>query len=162
MFETFVGQNKADDEEIVGLVAYALYKRSKAEWVRKIRADHDRGPTQDELVTYYGTWSSTQVEAMRAVALSALAQFGESFVADARPGIIKDALRGKFLPDVGKAMFASFCYTLILIAAVLALRWSGVDLLSFLEKASPAKAEIQGVGPPSISEKQMTSPQRQN
>ena len=147
MFETFVDPKTADEAQIGNLVAYALYKRAKAEWTRAIRKDFNRAPTQEELTAYHRTWSKVQVDAVRASAWSALSRFGESFVDDARPAILKDALRGKALADILKAIAANIAYTLFLIALVLVLRWSGVDVLGLLEKASPTKAEVQGVGP---------------
>ena len=63
--------------------------------------------------------------------------FGESVVDSARPEILREALRGKLVNDVARAMLASFLYTLLLIATVLVLRWAGVDFLELLEKAKP-------------------------
>ena len=92
-------------------------------------------PSQEQLTAYHQTWTNTQVQAIRDRAWSALSSFGESFVDDARPGILRDALRGKFWPDVFKAMFAAFLYTLFLIAAVLVLRWNGGGSLRLASRA---------------------------
>lgn len=148
MFETFVRPDRPDEEQLGDLVAYALYKRAKAQWTTDFKKRNDgRGPTSDELTAYHHTWTEVQVEALRNRAWAALGAFGESLVVDARPGILKEALRGRFWPTIGLAMFASFLYTLVLIASVLLLRWAGVDALGVLEKASPSKPAVTGIAP---------------
>ena len=102
-----------------------------------LQSEKKRSPTHEELIAYYETWTPTQIEAFRDRAQASLAAFGSSVVEDAKPEIFKEALQGRFWGDVWRAMFASFLYTLLLIAMVLVLRWAGVDFLELLEKAKP-------------------------
>jgi hypothetical protein len=74
------------------------------------------------------------VAAMREQADGALAAFGDDAVEQARPGILKDALRGSFWKAVWSSMVAAFFYSLALIALVLILRWNGVDILGLFQK----------------------------
>ena len=137
IFETFVDPDKPDHEQLSNLVAYSLYKRAKAEWTKGFKVRRGRGPSPDELTAYHETWTSIQIGALRDRAWSSLAAFGESIVEDAKPGILKEALRGTFWPEIWRGVFAAFLYTVLLILAVLVLRWSGIDALSILKKANP-------------------------
>jgi hypothetical protein len=67
-------------------------------------------------------------------AQSALIDYAESVVNDAKPGILIDAFRGSSLKAFFISLGAAFVYTLILISFVVILKTAGVDLVGIVEK----------------------------
>jgi hypothetical protein len=137
LFETFVNPGEPVTDQMEGLVAYALYKAAKREWAEAFWNDNRRPPNVGELDAYQRTWTPTQVAGTRERAEGALAAFAASAIEDARPEILKEALRGSFWKAVGASIFAAVLYSLALIALVTILLWNGVDLLGIVQKAGP-------------------------
>lgn len=133
LFSVFTDE-KLSSSQISGLIAYALYKQAKVDWTTQFRELNGRAPTAEDRKAYQRTWTQGLVAAMREKADGALAAFGDDAVEQARPGILKDALRGSFWKDVGASMVAAFFYSLVLIALVLILRWNGIDILGLFQK----------------------------
>ncbi|HSP23935.1 MAG TPA: hypothetical protein VLQ65_02045 [Saliniramus sp.] len=125
-----------DDHEIVGLIAYALYKRAKREWAARIRSRHGRGPSSTELSDYVETWTPSRLSSLRAEAASALAGYANYVIVSEEPRILKDALRGTFWPSILRSMVAAAIYTLALIALAIIAARAGVDLLGILRSAA--------------------------
>jgi hypothetical protein len=128
VFEKFVSDPKKP--QIVDLVAYGLYKIAKREWVQK----KGRRPTEEELAAYADTWTEQQLQDKMTAAESALVIYGESVVDDARPGILKEALRGSGWKAFWIAIAAAVSYTLALIVVAVILKAVGVDLVGIVEK----------------------------
>jgi hypothetical protein len=124
----------AKNPEIVQLVAYGLYKVAKREWAQKLWEDFRRKPTAQELAGYAATWTGQQLQDKIISAQSALVIYGESVVDDARPGILKDALRGSSWKSFWISLSAAFFYTLILIGVALVLKAMGIDVIGVIEK----------------------------
>ena len=118
------------DDKLLGMVAYGIYKTSKREWIQSFTDEHDRQPTPAELTAYAGTWTPQLIQNATDAATSALAEFASGAIDEARPAILKDALKGDAVRSVLLNMLSALLYTLALIAVVLVLRKSGVDLLS--------------------------------
>ena len=112
------------DDKLLGMVAYGIYKTSKREWIQVFTEEQGRPPTTAELTAYAGTWNATDA------ATSALAEFASGAIDEARPAILKDALKGDALRSVLLNMLSALLYTLGLIVVVVVLRKAGVDLLS--------------------------------
>ena len=132
VFEKLVGDTK--NLEIVGLVAYGFYKIAKREWAQKIWQEKHRKPTDEELTGYADTWTEQQLQDKLTAAQSALVVYGESVVDDARPNILKEALRGSGWKAFWISLAAAAAYTLILIAIALILKASGVDVIGVIDK----------------------------
>lgn len=49
IFERFVGASEEAPQDLLGIVAYGIYKHAKREWVADIRTRFARPPTEDEL-----------------------------------------------------------------------------------------------------------------
>ncbi len=133
LFSVFTDEN-ASSSRISGLIAYALYKQPKVDWATDFRDQNGHPPSADDLKAYQRTWTPGLVAAMREQADGALAGFGDDAVEQAKPAILKDALRGSFWKAVWSSMVAAFFYSLVLIALVLILRWNGVDVIGLFQK----------------------------
>ncbi len=60
------------DDDMVGLVAYALYKQSKRDWMEEFATRNGRGPTDDEVDSYIlGERTARRVATYRRLAADA-------------------------------------------------------------------------------------------
>lgn len=119
-----------NDDKLLGMVAYGIYKTAKREWISTFEADNNRSPNGDELVAYGSTWTSQLIQNANDAATSALAEFAAGAIDEARPNILKDALKGGAVRTVLLNMLSGLLYTLALIGVVVVLKASGVDILS--------------------------------
>ncbi|RYF33046.1 MAG: hypothetical protein EOO38_30435 [Cytophagaceae bacterium] len=124
------------DDKLLGMVAYGIYKTSKREWIQSLREEQDRDPTAEELSSYAATWTPQLIQNATDAAVSALAEFASGAIDEARPNILKDALKGSSVRSVLLNMLSALLYTLALIAVVIILKASGVDLLSIAGSAA--------------------------
>lgn len=118
------------DDKLLGMVAYGIYKTSKREWIHSFEEAHGRPPNNDELLAYAGIWTPQLVQNATDAAASALAEFASGAIDEARPNILKDALKGDAVRSVLLNMLAALLYTIALICVVLVLKASGIDILS--------------------------------
>lgn len=125
--------NDADDDpDLVGLVAYALYKRAKRNWARELREKRTRKPNDAELDAYVDTWTADRLEGVKREAASALAEYASAVVQAAQPDILRGALRGSFWRAVWPSITAAALYTVILIVLAVVLARAGVDLIGIV------------------------------
>jgi hypothetical protein len=69
MFEELV----SNDEDLIGLVAYALYKQSKRDWLMAFEAEKGRVPTEEELKSYIiGECTPRRIETYRRLGADSL------------------------------------------------------------------------------------------
>ncbi|WP_113447868.1 hypothetical protein [Rhizobium cremeum] len=136
IFERFVGDGEAGNQDLLGIVAYGIYKNAKREWASEIRARHGRAPSEEELKAYHATWTSSQIQNARNNAQQVLAEYADYVISEAEPRILRDAVKGKFWPDVGTSIFSNALYTLGLIILAVILARSGVDLIGLLSTAA--------------------------
>jgi hypothetical protein len=135
IYEKLVDES-GDGADLVGLVAYALYKRAKRNWARELRARRQRKPTAEELDAYVDTWTADRLEGVKSEAGAALAEYASAVVAEQEPEILRRALRGSFWRAVWPSMVAAFLYTLILIGAAFVLARAGVDFIGILRSGA--------------------------
>ena len=109
------------DDKLLGMVAYGIYKTSKREWIQSVQGTQGRGPTPEELSAYAATWTPQLILNATDAATSALAEFASGAIDEARPNILKDALKGNAVRSVLLNMLSGLLYTLALIAVVLVL-----------------------------------------
>lgn len=129
MYERLVDQS---GNKVQGFIAYGLYKTAKREWVRKFEADHGRTPKPPEISAYVSAYTQQTLDAFEAQATGVLAQFAGGIVADARPEIVREALKGEFWKNVFQSMAANAIYTVILIVIAFVLAAAGVDLIGII------------------------------
>lgn len=132
------------DDEVVGLIAYGLYKRHKRQWIINYRrANGGQPPDEAALKTYHDHYLEDDFRRLRAEAGSMLLNFAEVIVEDRRPKIERDAyLRGlseteekiiekvknhtKFSTAVQASLLAWLISVLIIIAVILLINYETV------------------------------------
>lgn len=139
------------EDDLVGLVAYGLHKRSKRDWLTSFREDKSRLPTADEEDAYVqGQLLLDNLGRLRNQATAMLTSYSDYLVQQAAPEIREDAINNHVLErtretlriiqgqrtvwtQMGTAVLGALAYTLVLIVIALALRFVGIDLLTVLE-----------------------------
>ena len=135
MYETLVGG--ADEEgDVLGFIAYGLYKKSKREWVSAFRSQFGRSPTEEELHSYRSTWTDNQINTTKAAANDVASEFAEYVVGKAEPQILKKALKGSAWKSIWLSMVANAIYTVVLIIIAVILNKVGIDLLGIFKSVS--------------------------
>lgn len=129
IFEELVGPDSDSASNISGLIAYSLYKVSKREWVSDFRIRRGRRPSSEELDEYTRTWTKTRIEGLKNDADQALAVYSSAAVEQAKPAILREALKGRFWPTVGTNVFSNLTYTVLLIVVAVVLARAGVDIV---------------------------------
>jgi hypothetical protein len=140
VFEKLVHQ----DDDLIGLLAYALYKQRKRAWLVDFISQQDREPTEDEERSFLiGETTSSRLNDYRKQAEAILASYGDEIIQSATPAVQRDAIAGRienalvWYKQIPGGLVAAFAYTLILIGLVLVLKFAGIDLLSILNAAKP-------------------------
>ena len=135
IFEQLVDAAGSEPRGLRGIVAYGLYKAAKREWASQTREQHGRSPTKAELDQYAASWTDSRLDGVRSQADQILAAYASYVVAEAQPGIMKDAIRGAF----GRSFWASF-WAVLALALLLAALWvvlatQGIDLFGAAGRA---------------------------
>lgn len=129
MYERLVDQG---GNKVQGFIAYGLYKTAKREWVREFEAGRGRLPRPAEVTAYVSAYTPQTVDAFEAQAKGVLAQFAGGIIADARPEIVEETLKGEFWKNVFQSMVANAIYTAILIVVAMVLAAAGIDLIGII------------------------------
>ena len=125
--------DETGEPQLIGLVAYGLYKQVKREWARQVWQEQRRPPTKAELDLYTKSWTPSRLEGLLEEAQSGSARFGSSVVEQQRQTIINEALQGSFIKSVASSITGAFFYTLLLIGFAVVLAIAGVDILAILK-----------------------------
>lgn len=122
------------ESEVLGLIAYGLYKREKRQWMDTFCQEKNRRPNEDDLRDFYRTWTPAHIEFVKNSASSVLAEFAQDVIDKEEPEILRAALAGGFWRSVFSSLSANGIYTLILILLSVILVLSGVDLTNLFQK----------------------------
>ncbi|MBU1385670.1 MAG: hypothetical protein KKE52_08075 [Alphaproteobacteria bacterium] len=120
------------DHRLTGMVAYAIYKTAKKEWVQAYEQEHGRRPDAAKLAAYAATWTPQLIANANDAATSALSEFAAEAIDEARPSIVEEALRGDAVRSVLLSMLSALLYTVALVMVVVVLRAAGIDLISII------------------------------
>lgn len=134
MFERLVESAETDEAKLRGMIAYALYKRSKKEWSEEFNSTNGKRPEKTDQSTYVSTWTPSRLDGLVAQAEGILQTFATEIISSNRHDIEKEALRGKFWKDVGIGVTASFAFTLLLIAIAIILKTSGINIVAIYQE----------------------------
>ena len=144
-----------DENDLIGMIAYARYKQSKRAWLLRFEQDEGRPPDPQEVFgSYVRAQGPDELNRLRAHAQGVLALYAETVVESQTPAIEDEALKAAQVQDaralhaeierntrwwkaIGAGVAAAFLYSLLLIGAVLVFSWLGVDVLAVFEKARP-------------------------
>lgn len=80
-----------NENDLVGLVAYALYKRDKIQFIRTIHGEVGRPPNQDQLDCFtIAALLDSQIAALRTQSEKLLETFTEAMLEEAAEGIVAE------------------------------------------------------------------------
>lgn len=128
IFERLVDSSEGPHGRLQGFVAYGLYKTSKREWASDIRGRHSRGPTADELESYVATWTLSRLDGLRIESADILAQYADFVIADAKPRILREAVKGSFWRSFWSSVLATVFFSVVVVVLGVILAWQGVDV----------------------------------
>ncbi|MBF0462264.1 MAG: hypothetical protein HQL87_12810 [Magnetococcales bacterium] len=105
VYERLMGRAEKNKTDLVGMVAYAIYKQTKVEYCRTI--EEEGAPiTPEELQTYHKRVTDTMLDAFETKASAAVLQYREDYLKENRDRIVQDAL-GQMKEDLQKSIQAS-------------------------------------------------------
>ena len=136
VFEKFVGESDDGMSDIVGIVAYGIYKNAKREWATEFRSLYGRPPTAEDLKAYHRTWTPAQIQSARNSAAQVMAEYADSIISAEEPRILRDAVKGTFWPAVGTSIAANALYTIGLIVLAVILARAGIDFIGLVGSAA--------------------------
>lgn len=135
---------KADDD-VHGLLAYALYKQHKRDWIMSYKKDHGGPPGEADLAAFMRSQLLPKaIDGHLRTARSILENFTGEVVETAKPKHEKEAITRRievalgYWRSVWAGMGAAFFYTLFLIGLTAVLKFGGIDLLGILASVSSA------------------------
>jgi hypothetical protein len=128
VFERLVRFNDQGAPDVVGLVAYGLYKTAKREWVMQECKTLGRSPNQGECFAYAATQTETVLDGYRNAANMILAAYADSVLQAETPKIRARTLQGSFMRAFWPSFFASAAFALSLVILALILSVSGVGI----------------------------------
>ncbi len=168
IFEKLVTEQSDQHREIIGHIAYTLYKRSKREWCREFRSAHGRFPNAADEAAYVEGLTESVLQNFRNEAASIISEFtdyvrdllseevreevvsgeiGQNLqafrneMATGQAGQALQRIEGnqqRFWHDVFIGITAGVGYTAILIILVFVLRFFGLDILHVAERVEPS------------------------
>lgn len=120
--------------QLIGLVAYGLYKLGKREWVISRKEEDGVSPSEETYRAYAKAQNQTVLDGYRAQAEQILGAYANSVLESERPRIFRDAIKGSFMRSFWPSLAASvaFAAILALIVVIAALNGTGfpIDLSS--------------------------------
>jgi hypothetical protein len=132
------------DDDLIGLIAYALYKQRKRAWLVDFKSQKSRAPRPDEQSSYIiGETTAARSNDYRQQAEASLGAYADQVIKSATPELQRAAIAGKierslaWYRQIPGGIVAAFSYTVLLISIVLVLKYSGIDLLGILNAAGP-------------------------
>jgi hypothetical protein len=123
IFEKMVG----GPDDIVGLIAYGLYKRKKIEFIHDFRAKNDRGPSEPELHSFHEISCGHIEEYRQSAEHNMQASFLETNgmvidrMQEEADAEVKTRLKGSFLGNVFASIVGTFLTALLVGAIIVAL-----------------------------------------
>lgn len=145
-YATFVGS----DEDIEGLLAYAICKRHELRWLKQHVSDNGKRPTPSEAATFIKS-AITSKHQYRTEAADALIAFAEEIVEGRRPHIEKRAVEGTFEAVEARILSATsfrqtvlssivgfLAVSLLLIIVAFSAQKLGIDLLDAIGLQGPS------------------------
>lgn len=142
------------DDDLVGMIAYALYKQHKREWLLKFEARERRRPTPPEVLLFVEAQTQSQLLRLRQTAEFVLSEYSETIVEIEKPSIQRAALEtelanatkgtlskiegnSRWYKQIGTGIASAAAWSIILLVLLLVLAVFGVDVLSASEKIHP-------------------------
>ena len=128
VFEQLCDGNAGDAEQLIGIVAYGIYKIGKREWVLEFIEENQRRPTPDEYRAHAKGQTQTVLDGYRSNALRLVSAYSSAAIERERPNIVADARKGTFKRAVWSSYVASAAFAASLIGLYFLLLFMGVPL----------------------------------
>lgn len=98
VFEFYVNFTEDGEEDLVGLIAYALYKRMKRDWIIQFQQTRHRRPNDAETAAVTDTYLTTEMrQTLRQRAADMLTGYADTFVRAEEPHISRRAISSEAL-----------------------------------------------------------------
>jgi len=104
-FNTIFQRLTVEPDDLVGLIAYGLYKQAKRDWVLRYKNKHRSYPEQSDMQAYHDHFSDDDLLRFRSQAESMMLDFAEVIVEDRRL-MIEDNARNGELKDIKTAIIS--------------------------------------------------------
>lgn len=94
----FYAESSGDELDLVGLVAYSIYKRQKRDWILRHQKEHRARPSDQEIAAVISNFLTDDMRTtLRERAQDFLTEYGETFVEAAEPEIVEEALNSEMV-----------------------------------------------------------------
>lgn len=90
-FSTLFQRLVTGSDDLVGMVAYGIYKQEKRDWIIRFRQQHQKRPTDSEVEAFNDHYSDAALQRFRSEAESMMLDFAEVIVDSRAPEIKKRA-----------------------------------------------------------------------
>jgi hypothetical protein len=98
VFEFYVDQSESDETDLDGLIAYALYKRLKRDWIIQFQKTNRRKPSDGETAAVTQTYMTDEMRnTLRQRAADILTGYADTYVQAAEPHIRERAISDETL-----------------------------------------------------------------
>lgn len=123
------------EDDLIGLIAYALHKQHKRDWLNAFQAENGRAPREDEVNSFLlGERTANRLRSFREQATTVMASYADSVVADARPQILVEAIEGKirsslrWWKQIPAGLAGAVLFVLLVAAIIYVLPYLGMDI----------------------------------
>jgi hypothetical protein len=139
------------EDDLVGLLAYALSEQDRHDWLSAWLASHPSPPTEEQVDAYTtGRTLSAQLERYRAGARAALEAYALAAVEFERPLVTEEAVSarieraarrveagGRWWRNIGSALIAIIVLAIVAVAGYALLRYLQIDPVALLNSYLP-------------------------
>jgi hypothetical protein len=142
------------EDDVAGMIAYALYKQSKREWLRNFEAEHRARPSPSDIDAYVLAYTKYEFERLRSQADSILSAYAAVVIDAETPSLREEIITSHVMKQVSQTLldvkrqgsllrqfitgaFLALGYTILLFGIAVALKFAGIDLLGIVEKVGP-------------------------
>lgn len=128
------------DDDLIGHVAYALYKRDKLKFCDSVEKKHNRAATEDELAIFIQSANlDTRLQGYKTQAESLLERLGEYQLEEALK-----TMRSEFDGELNRRLSESKSWRRVAAEAlfgsiVTALMWAGIVLVGYTSRVGPSQ-----------------------
>lgn len=148
VLEYHVEEQSPDELDLVGLIAYSLYKRQKRDWLVKHRSSHSgRLPSAEAVAAVTSSYLTEDLRnTLRNRASDLLSSYADTYVEALEPGIRVDAItsetlrqardielslknRSNFWSQVGTGLVATVIWTLLVTGLIVTASLFGSDIM---------------------------------
>ena len=133
------------------MIAYALYKQSKREWILRQEEEHGRSPTEEEERLFVSSYTAFDLGRLRDQAEEMMSAYAAYIIEQETPKIRDDAQQSHMIArvdatlreisaqnawwrQVGAGVFGAFGYSVALLVLALVVHWVGSDLLGIFQR----------------------------